>query len=73
MNDRLPGTTYDNAIIYRDVWRIYLNPCNIHETVDFCYVHDSFDGAPDAHDNRCGFGKSIVECKAEIDERFYET
>lgn len=32
------------------------------------WVHDDFDGAPDAHDNRHGMGKSIEDCKEWIDE-----
>ena len=71
MNDRIPGTTYDNSIIYKEKWRIYLNPCNIHHSVDFCYVHDDYDGACDAGDRRCGACESVEACKQEIDERFY--
>ena len=69
MNDRIPGTTYDNPIWYRDKWRIYASWSNF---VNYEYVHDDYDGAEDSHDNRCGYGESIEACKAEIDERFYE-
>lgn len=67
MNDRIPGTTWDNPIWYRDKWRIYISDWNNYE-----YVHDDYDGAEDSHDNRCGHGESVEACKAEIDERFYE-
>ena len=69
MNDRIPGTTWDNPIWYRDKWRIYVSWS---EFVNYEYVHDDYDGAEDSRDNRCGYGKSIEACKAEIDERFYE-
>ena len=65
MNDRIPGTTWDNPIWYRDKWRIYVaNHC----FVNYEYVHDDYDGAPDAGDNRCGHGQTVEECKAEIDQ-----
>ena len=66
MNDRIPGTTYDNPIWYRG-WKIYVaNHC----FVNYKYVHDDYDGAPDAGDNRCGHGQTVEACKAEIDERY---
>ena len=64
MNDRIPGTTWDNPIWYRDKWRIYIGYWTAYE-----YVHDDYDGD---EDNRCGYGESVEACKAEIDERFYE-
>lgn len=68
MNDRIPGTTWDNPIWYRG-FRIYVaNHC----FVNYEYVHDDYDGAEDSHDNRHGHGESVEACKAEIDERFYE-
>ena len=67
MNDRIPGTTWDNPIWYRGKWRIYIGDWTNYE-----YVHDDYDGAEDSCDNRCGYGESVETCKAEIDERFYE-
>lgn len=56
--------TYYNPIWYRR-YRIYLNsdfgPA-------FKYVHDDYDGAPDAYDDRNGYGNSIEECKEQIDD-----
>ena len=69
MNDRIPETTWDNPIWYRDKWRIYKSWSNF---VNNEYVHDDYDGAEDSHDNRCGYGESVEACKAEIGERFYE-
>ena len=66
MNDRIPGTTWDNPIWYRDKWRIYLSNS---DWVKWEYVHDDYDGP---EDDRCGYGDTEAECKAEIDERFYE-
>ena len=64
MNDRIPGTTWDNPIWYRG-FRIYLS-----DYEGFCYCHDDYDGAPDAGDNRCGHGQTVAECIDEIDERW---
>jgi hypothetical protein len=36
---------------------------------DWQFVHDDYDGAPDAHDNRAGHAGSIAQAMAEIDER----
>lgn len=64
MNDRIAGTTWDNPIWYRG-FRIYKSWSGF---VNWEYVHDDYDGAEDARDNRCGYGQTIDECKAEIDE-----
>ena len=66
MNDRLLGTTYHNPIWYRNKWRIYLSN-NGHPQCEYEFVHDDYDGADDANDNRCGYGKTVEECKQEID------
>lgn len=57
-----------DKIFYRG-YHIYPNPVNIAASVDWCYAHKDFDGAPDAGDNRYGYAASIEACKAEIDER----
>jgi hypothetical protein len=66
MNDRIAGTTWDNPIWYRK-FRIYLTD---HCFVNWEYVHDDYDGAPDAGDNRYGHGQTVAECIDEIDERW---
>lgn len=38
-------------------------------TFDYAYWHESYDGAPDANDNRCGFASSLEEAMAAIDEQ----
>jgi len=61
MNDRIPGTSYDNPIWYREKWRIYIAECGPYV---YQFVHDDFGGDGD---QRHGHGHTIVECKAEID------
>ena len=70
MNDRIPGTTWDNPIWYRDKWRIYLSDMD-HPGLEYGYIHDDYDGHSD-NENRAGHCESVEACKAEIDERFYE-
>lgn len=71
MNDRLPGTTWDNPIWYRG-FRIFINDQWFGAHDAYAYVHDDFDGAPDAYDNRHGTAATIEDCKTEIDDRFFE-
>ncbi len=66
MNDRIPGTTWDNPIWYRE-WRIHRSDGY---TCKWCYVHDDYDGAEDGNDDRYGYCETIEDCKAEIDERW---
>jgi hypothetical protein len=33
----------------------------------WAYVHEDYDGAPDANDHRCGDEKTIQACKEAID------
>ena len=35
---------------------------------DWSFAHLDFDGAPDANDNRYGYGASEQDCKDQIDE-----
>ena len=35
---------------------------------DYDFVHEDYDGAEDAQDNRHGSGSSVEDCKAQIDE-----
>lgn len=69
MNDRIPGTTYDNPIWHRK-WRIYLasKDAYMFGGYNYEYTHDDYDGAEDAHDHRHGYAKTVEEAKAEIDE-----
>ncbi len=61
----MPGP-YDD-IMYGD-WRIYYDPPPIpSRNCDWHYVHDDFDGAPDAGDNRYGSCATAAECRDEID------
>lgn len=64
MNDRIPGSAYHNPIWYKG-YRIFVSDC---EYVNYEFVHDDYDGAPDANDNRCGYGQTIENCKDQIDE-----
>lgn len=68
MNDRIPGCSWDNPIWYKG-YRIYLS--DLYETHGFQYdyVHDGYDGAPDAGDSRCGVAHTIEQAKLEIDDR----
>ncbi len=38
----------------------------------YSYVHDDYDGSPDGNDNRCGFEKTIEDCKRAIDDWYFE-
>lgn len=50
-------------------WRIYHDPTPLPvRQFDWAFVHDDFDGAPDANDNRCGRAASPDECFAAIRE-----
>jgi len=39
----------------------------------FDFVHEDYDGAEDAHDNRLGIGESIEDCINQIEEQINET
>lgn len=50
-------------------WHIYYDAPPIPaRNCDWHWVHDNFDGAEDANDNRCGSAASFAECLNEIDE-----
>lgn len=68
MNDRLPGSCWNNPVWYGK-YRIYL--ANLYEVhgFEYEYCHDDYDGAEDAGDSRYGQAHSIAECQAEIDAR----
>ena len=67
MNDRLPGSSYYNPILYKDKWKIYIDPDTWPPNA-YAYVHVDYDGATDAIDHRYGFAFTIEEAKAKIDE-----
>ena len=69
MNDRIPGTTWDNPIWFRDRWRIYLSGMD-YPGLEYEYMHDDYDGDSDT-ENRAGHCESIEACKQEIHDRFY--
>lgn len=35
-------------------------------SVDYSFFHDSYDGAPDSDDHRCGSGSSVDDCIDQI-------
>lgn len=65
MSDRLPGSSWDNPIWYNK-WRIYLSDDVEIHGYEYEYVHDDFDGAPDAGDSRCGIASSVKAAIVEI-------
>lgn len=70
MNDRLPGSSWDNPI-WHGKWRIYLSDYPEIPELAYAYCHDDYDGAEDAHDTRFGHGKSVEDCKQQIDDENY--
>lgn len=68
MNDRLPGSCYSNPIWYKK-YRIYLSDLYEVHGFEYDFVHDSYDGAEDAGDNRCGVANTVEEAKEQIDEK----
>lgn len=65
MSDRIPGSSWYNPI-WHGQWRIYINSDWPYDQFTYCGVHDDYDGAPDAHDSRVVYGRTIEECKIEI-------
>ncbi len=59
--------TYENPIIYGK-YRIYHYDGFMRHEWPFGFVHDDYDGAPDAKDNRFGLGKTIEDCIEQINE-----
>jgi len=62
MSDKIPGSSYDNPIVYRGHWLIYLSDAR--PKGGFEYVHADYDGP---EDNRCGWALTVEACKLEID------
>jgi len=57
---------------YRDFLVSYDPPPIPHRDMDWHFVHDDFDGAPDAHDPRHGRGPTAQDCVRQIDEMMDE-
>ncbi|MNS40589.1 hypothetical protein D3C72_729110 [compost metagenome] len=56
------------AVVYKG-FKIYYDPKPIPTNkLDWNWVHDDFDGAPDSNDRRCGSAESIDACIVEIDD-----
>jgi hypothetical protein len=71
LSDRIPGTSHDNPIWHRG-YRIYISDGHAPGGYAYQFVHDDYDPTPvhlydGPSDHRCGFGRSVAECKAEID------
>lgn len=62
--------TYDNPLEYRG-YLIYHNDPGWDSK--YAFVHSGYDGASDAHDNRCGLGKTIDDCILQINEQIEES
>ena len=58
--------TFQNPLRYGG-YRIYPEGCGASPYL-WVFVHEDYDGAPDANDNRHGGGATIEECIAEIEE-----
>ena len=58
-----------STCVYRG-YQIYFDPKPVPITLAGCwtFVHDDYDGAPDANDHRCGDGVDVPDCKRLIDE-----
>lgn len=61
--------TYDNPLTYQG-YRI-CHSDGLHPS-PFVYIHEDYDGAPDAKDHRHGYCKSIEDCIHEINQYIIE-
>ena len=59
--------TYDNHLMYQG-YRIFHEDEIDPMANRFKFVHDDYDGAPDANDYRFGVGISIMDCVKKINE-----
>ena len=67
VNDRIPGTSYDNPILYRD-HKIYLAELSFPEC-RWVWSHVDYDGP---EDKRAGYGPTQQSCIDAIDETLDE-
>lgn len=49
-------------------WHIELDTSSLHPAMDWAWWHDSYDGAEDANDSRCGREPSLTACTDAIDD-----
>ena len=77
MTNRLPGTTWDNPIRYRD-YRIFLDDCAGTRRQGYAFVHEDYDPTPmyaddGPSDHRHGWEPTLEAAKAEIDVQIDES
>lgn len=63
--------SYRNAIRYAG-YLIFHNDTVFFKEDRFKYVHEDYDGAPDAHDYRFGTAATIEDCIQKINEALLE-
>ena len=61
-----------SPIAYRGFWIEYDPPPIPVRTCDWRWWHDSYDGAPDSGDRRCGASPSLEAAQQDIDEMLAE-
>lgn len=62
-----PGASWSNPI-WHGKWRIYFSDSPLPGEA-YAFIHDDFDGADDALDDRHGYARTVDEAKAAIDEK----
>lgn len=70
MNDRIPGSSSSNPIIYEGPsgkWEIFLNPYWTSHADTWAYMSENYDGD---EDSRHGSAASSDACIQDIKERF---
>ena len=63
--------TFSNPIIYQNYLIFHVDEIDPRNN-EFKFVHDDYDGAPDANDHRHGFGESIQDCIHQINQYILE-
>ncbi len=61
-----------SKIAYRGCWIEYDPPPIPVRFCDWQWWHDSYDGAPDSGDRRCGASPSLLGAQQDIDEMLAE-
>lgn len=61
-----PTPNFADETVYRDY---IISPGSFGPGDRFSFAHDDYDGAEDAFDHRCGYGATVEDCKAQIDEQ----
>ena len=62
-----PTMCSDGSYLYRN-YSIITDPSLFPGVPEWSFCHEGFDGAPDSHDVRSGFGDTAQECFQIIDE-----